>query len=61
MNCYVLHFSKQQGLKFHFHYYLQQYFYEIVTDKGSFTLEMRNESNGYYGGSMEFIGEKPNE
>lgn len=38
---------------------LQQYFYEIVTDKGSFTLEMRNESNGYYGGSMEFVGEKP--
>lgn len=26
------------------------YFYEIVTDKGSFTIEMRNSSNGYYGG-----------
>lgn len=29
---------------------IQQYFYEIKTDKGSYTIEMRNESNGYYGG-----------
>lgn len=36
-----------------FHYRLQQYFYEIVTDKGSFTIEMRNSSNGYYGGYLE--------
>lgn len=28
------------------------YFYEIVTDRGSATLEMRNSSNGYYGGWM---------
>lgn len=33
--------------------YDQAYFYEIVTDKGSETLEMRNSSNGYYGGYME--------
>lgn len=32
--------------------FLIQYFYEIETDKGSFTIEMRNESNGYYGGSI---------
>ena len=34
----------------------KQNFYEIITDKGSATLEMRNSSNGYYGGWMEFDG-----
>ena len=28
------------------------FFYEIITDRGSATLEMRNSSNGYYGGRM---------
>ena len=32
------------------HERLQQYFYEIITDKGSYSVEMRNSSNGYYGG-----------
>ncbi len=32
---------------------LQKYFYEIVTDKGSYTIEMRNSSNGYYGGEFD--------
>ena len=31
------------------------YFYEIVTDRGSATLEMRNSSNGFYGGEMTLI------
>lgn len=26
------------------------YFYKITTDKGSYLIEMRNNSNGYYGG-----------
>jgi hypothetical protein len=33
--------------------YDRQYFYEIVTDKGSATIEMRNSSNGYYGGWLK--------
>lgn len=37
---------------------LQQYFYEIITDKGCFTIELRNSSNGYYGGYLE-VYEKP--
>lgn len=35
------------------HECLKKYFYEIKTDKGSFTIEMRNSSNGYYGGWLE--------
>lgn len=31
----------------------QQYFYRLRTDKGWFSLTMYNDSNGYYGGSME--------
>lgn len=30
------------------------YFYEVMTEKGSFTIEMRNQSNGYYGGWILF-------
>lgn len=26
------------------------YFYKLITDKGSYDIEMRHESNGYYGG-----------
>ncbi len=32
---------------------VQCYGYKLKTDKGIFEIEMRNESNGYYGGSME--------
>jgi hypothetical protein len=32
---------------------MEYYFYEINTDKGSFLIEMRNSSNGYYGGYLE--------
>ena len=32
---------------------MSYYFYEITTDKGSYMIEMRNSSNGYYGGSLE--------
>lgn len=32
------------------------YFYEILTDKGSLMIEMRNSSNGYYGGDLCFQG-----
>ncbi len=35
--------------------YLKQYFYEIISDKGMFSIELRNESNGYYGGSLDFF------
>lgn len=31
---------------------IQHYGYEIVTIKGSITIDYRNESNGYYGGSL---------
>lgn len=32
----------------------EQHFYEISTDKGAATIEMRNSSNGYYGGGLDF-------
>lgn len=32
---------------------IQQYGYQLVTDKGFVDIEMRNESNGYYGGSVD--------
>lgn len=32
---------------------LQNYGWRFVTDKGYFEIEMRNESNGYYGGYIE--------
>jgi hypothetical protein len=31
---------------------LKTYFLTIKTDKGRFTVDMRNSSNGYYGGSF---------
>lgn len=30
-------------------------FYKFKTDKGMATLSFRNESNGYYGGSLELV------
>ncbi len=33
---------------------LQQYFYKITTEKASYLIEMRNSSNGYYGGWLRF-------
>ena len=32
--------------------FTQVYFYKFKTSKGYFDIEMRNESNGYYGGSI---------
>lgn len=32
--------------------YLQKYSLKLITDKGYFELEYRNDSNGYYGGSI---------
>jgi hypothetical protein len=32
---------------------IQAYGYRLTTDKGYFEIEMRNESNGYYGGWVE--------
>jgi hypothetical protein len=29
------------------------YFYKLTTDKSTYNIEMRNNSNGYYGGSLE--------
>jgi hypothetical protein len=37
---------------------LDQYFYEIKTDKGDFMIEMRNENNGYYGGELYVEGHR---
>jgi hypothetical protein len=38
------------------HDYLQVYETVFVTDKGRFTVEYRNASNGFYGGSLEVVG-----
>lgn len=35
------------------HECLAHYFYRITTNKGSYDIEMRNSSNGYYGGWLE--------
>lgn len=35
------------------HEWLSFYGWAIVTDKGYFDIEMRNSSNGYYGGSVD--------
>lgn len=32
---------------------VQYYFYELVTEKNTYQIEMRNSSNGYYGGWLE--------
>lgn len=32
---------------------LDCYFYQIVTEGGSYLIELRNDSNGYYGGWLE--------
>lgn len=32
---------------------IKYYFYELKTNKGSHMIEMRNSSNGYYGGWLE--------
>lgn len=32
---------------------IKQYFYKIITTKGELMIEMRNYSNGYYGGTLE--------
>ena len=36
------------------HEWLQVYNYDLNTCKGSCTIDFRNSSNGYYGGSLEF-------
>lgn len=33
---------------------VEYYGYEIVTDKGSIIIDYRNDSNGYYGGHLEW-------
>jgi len=38
---------------------LKFYFYRLLTDKGETTIEMRNESNGYYGGTLYYKGITP--
>lgn len=38
---------------------LKFYFYEIRTSKGQTLIEMRNSSNGYYGGSLDYKGSVP--
>ena len=35
--------------------HIQQYGWRIQTAKGGLDIEMRNSSNGYYGGSMELV------
>jgi len=41
-----------------YHDEIDQYFYEIKTDKGDFMIEMRNENNGYYGGTLYVEGHR---
>lgn len=31
---------------------VQYYFYKLITEKGEYLIEMRNSSNGYYGGYL---------
>ena len=38
--------------------YIQYYGCKIVTDKGEIVIDYRNESNGYYGGSLRWPDEK---
>ena len=38
------------------HNYLQFYGFRVTTDKGVIVLDYRNESNGYYGGSLKWPG-----
>lgn len=38
--------------------YIQSYSLKLATDKGHFEIEMRNSSNGYYGGSF-YIAKNP--
>lgn len=37
---------------------LQYYGFKIVTDKGEIVIDYRNSSNGYYGGSLVWPGER---
>jgi hypothetical protein len=37
---------------------IQFYGLKLVTDKGDFVLDYRNESNGYYGGDLTWPGER---
>lgn len=32
---------------------MSYYFYELITEKNTYLIEMRNSSNGYYGGSLQ--------
>lgn len=41
--------------------YIQLYGWTLVTDKGRFDIEMRNSSNGYYGGSADWVTTWPEE
>ena len=36
---------------------MKYYGYKIITDKGEILIDYRNDSNGYYGGSLEWDGE----
>lgn len=46
-------FEEKPTTKGHYEEEMKYYFYELVTNKGSYMIEMRNSSNGYYGGSLE--------
>jgi hypothetical protein len=38
---------------------LKFYFFKILTDKGECVIEMRNSSNGYYGGMLNYVRTDP--
>ena len=38
---------------------IAHYSYQILTDKGECSLLYKNMSNGYYGGSLDFMDEEP--
>lgn len=37
------------------HDYLQAYAEQVITDRGEISIEFRNSSNGYYGGSLDEV------
>lgn len=47
------YFEEKPTKKDHSEEFMEYYFYELTTNKGTYLIEMRNSSNGYYGGYLE--------
>jgi hypothetical protein len=48
--------QEPEGLDLSNYDVLAIYGYSIKTEKGQFVLDFRNDSNGYYGGSLDYSG-----